>query len=73
MLLDSNIIIYAATAAIPPIARIHCRAIACGIRPELFRSFGISPTDEPREAPLKGFSPNQPHLISAIQTGLEEI
>jgi hypothetical protein len=30
-------------------------------------------TDEPLEAPLKGFPPNQLHLISAIQTGLEEI
>ncbi|MCT7969330.1 HEAT repeat domain-containing protein [Laspinema sp. D1] len=30
-------------------------------------------TDEPLEAPLKGFPPNQPHLISAIQTWLEEI
>ncbi|MGL4498101.1 MAG: HEAT repeat domain-containing protein, partial [Planktothrix sp.] len=30
-------------------------------------------TDEPLEAPLKGFPLNQPHLISAIQTWLEEI
>ncbi|WP_254566996.1 HEAT repeat domain-containing protein [Oscillatoria sp. HE19RPO] len=30
-------------------------------------------TDEPLEAPLKVFPPNQPHLISAIQTWLEEI
>ncbi|WP_435388830.1 NACHT C-terminal alpha/beta 1 domain-containing protein [Laspinema olomoucense] len=30
-------------------------------------------TDEPLEAPLKGFPPNQPNLISAIETWLEEI
>ncbi|WP_375339271.1 hypothetical protein [Lyngbya sp. PCC 8106] len=30
-------------------------------------------TDEPLEAPLKGFPPNQPNLLSAIETWLEEI
>jgi len=30
-------------------------------------------TDDPLEAPLKGFPPNQPNLISAIETWLEEI
>ena len=30
-------------------------------------------TDEPLEAPLKGFPPNQPNPISAIETWLEEI
>ncbi|WP_436836064.1 NACHT C-terminal alpha/beta 1 domain-containing protein [Laspinema palackyanum] len=30
-------------------------------------------TEEPLEAPLKGFPPNQPNLISAIETWLEEI
>ncbi|MFO8038702.1 MAG: hypothetical protein R6U67_04540 [Sodalinema sp.] len=30
-------------------------------------------TEEPLEAPLKGFPPNQPNLISAIETGLGEI
>ncbi|MBP0030401.1 hypothetical protein [Roseofilum sp. Guam] len=30
-------------------------------------------TDEPLEAPLKGFPPNQENLISAIETWLEEI
>jgi HEAT repeat protein/energy-coupling factor transporter ATP-binding protein EcfA2 len=30
-------------------------------------------TDESLEAPLKGFPPNQPNLISAIETWLEEI
>ncbi|WP_375339274.1 NACHT C-terminal alpha/beta 1 domain-containing protein [Planktothricoides raciborskii] len=30
-------------------------------------------TDAPLEAPLKGFPPNQPNLISAIETWLEEI
>ncbi|AFY81282.1 HEAT repeat domain-containing protein [Oscillatoria acuminata] len=30
-------------------------------------------TDEPLEAPLKGFPPNQANLISAIETWLEEI
>ncbi|MGC9524575.1 MAG: hypothetical protein ACP5D7_03455 [Limnospira sp.] len=30
-------------------------------------------TDDPLEAPLKGFSPNQANLISAIETWLEEI
>ncbi len=30
-------------------------------------------TDQPLEAPLKGFPPNQPNLLSAIQTWLEEI
>ncbi|MGL4498623.1 MAG: hypothetical protein ACRCU2_06120, partial [Planktothrix sp.] len=30
-------------------------------------------TDEPLEAPLKGFPPNQRNLISAIETWLEEI
>jgi HEAT repeat protein len=30
-------------------------------------------TDEPLEAPLKGFPPNQPNLISAIEAWLEEI
>ncbi|MFO7032884.1 histidine kinase [Limnospira fusiformis CCALA 023] len=30
-------------------------------------------TDEPLEAPLKGFPPNQPNLISAIETWVEEI
>lgn len=30
-------------------------------------------TDRPLEAPLKGFPPNQPNLISAIETWLEEI
>ena len=30
-------------------------------------------TEEPLEAPLKGFSPNQPNLISAIETWLGEI
>ncbi|AFY85283.1 HEAT repeat domain-containing protein [Oscillatoria acuminata] len=30
-------------------------------------------TDEPLKAPLKGFPPNQPHLISGIQTWLKEI
>jgi hypothetical protein len=30
-------------------------------------------TDEPLEAPLKGFPPNQSNLISTIKTGLEEI
>jgi len=29
-------------------------------------------TEEPLEAPLKGFLPNQPNLLSAIQTWLEE-
>jgi len=29
-------------------------------------------THEPLEAPLKGFPPNQPNLLSAIQTWLEE-
>ncbi|MEA5497868.1 NACHT C-terminal alpha/beta 1 domain-containing protein [Limnoraphis robusta] len=30
-------------------------------------------TDDPLEAPLKGFPPNQPNLLSAIETWLEEI
>ncbi|MGC9524577.1 MAG: hypothetical protein ACP5D7_03465 [Limnospira sp.] len=30
-------------------------------------------TEEPLEAPLKGFPPNQPNLISAIETWLGEI
>ncbi len=30
-------------------------------------------TDAPLEAPLKGFPPNQPNLLSAIKTWLEEI
>ncbi|MGK7920602.1 MAG: histidine kinase, partial [Trichodesmium sp.] len=30
-------------------------------------------TDEPLEAPLKGFPSNQPNLISAIESWLEEI
>ncbi|EKD07532.1 MAG: histidine kinase [Limnospira sp. PMC 1291.21] len=30
-------------------------------------------TSEPLEAPLKGFPPNQPNLISAIETWLGEI
>ncbi|MGL4501987.1 MAG: hypothetical protein ACRCU2_23175, partial [Planktothrix sp.] len=30
-------------------------------------------TEEPLEAPLKGFPPNQPNLISAIETWLKEI
>ncbi|WP_438612379.1 NACHT C-terminal alpha/beta 1 domain-containing protein [Laspinema palackyanum] len=30
-------------------------------------------TEEPLEAPLKGFPSNQPNLISAIETGGEEI
>ncbi|WP_397333949.1 NACHT C-terminal alpha/beta 1 domain-containing protein [Oscillatoria salina] len=30
-------------------------------------------TENPLEAPLKGFPPNQPNLISAIETWLEEI
>ncbi|MBO0349004.1 histidine kinase, partial [Phormidium pseudopriestleyi FRX01] len=30
-------------------------------------------TDHPLEAPLKGFPPHQPNLISAIETWLEEI
>ncbi len=30
-------------------------------------------TDAPLEAPLKGFPPNQPNLLSAIETWLEEI
>ncbi|BDT15555.1 MAG: hypothetical protein P5700_23095 [Arthrospira platensis PCC 7345] len=30
-------------------------------------------TSEPLEAQLKGFPPNQPNLISAIETWLEEI
>jgi hypothetical protein len=30
-------------------------------------------TKEPLEAPLKGFPPNQPNLISAIETWLGEI
>jgi hypothetical protein len=30
-------------------------------------------TDQPLEAPLKGFPPNQPNLLSAIQNWLEEI
>ncbi|WP_396442702.1 MULTISPECIES: hypothetical protein [unclassified Limnospira] len=29
-------------------------------------------TDDPLEAPLKGFPPNQPNLISAIETWLGE-
>jgi HEAT repeat protein/energy-coupling factor transporter ATP-binding protein EcfA2 len=30
-------------------------------------------TEEPLEAPLKGFPPNQPNLLSAIETWLEEV
>lgn len=30
-------------------------------------------TDETLKGPLKGFPPNQPNLISAIETGLKEI
>ncbi|WP_396442575.1 MULTISPECIES: NACHT C-terminal alpha/beta 1 domain-containing protein [Limnospira] len=30
-------------------------------------------TDDPLEAPLKGLSPNQPNLMSAIETWLGEI
>ncbi|WP_265263283.1 NACHT C-terminal alpha/beta 1 domain-containing protein [Spirulina subsalsa] len=30
-------------------------------------------TDDPLDAPLKGFTPNQPNLISAIETWLEKI
>ncbi|MCC5899296.1 MAG: hypothetical protein JJU32_15450 [Phormidium sp. BM_Day4_Bin.17] len=30
-------------------------------------------TEEPLDAPLKGFPPNQANLLSAIQTWLEEI
>ncbi|WP_375339270.1 histidine kinase [Lyngbya sp. PCC 8106] len=30
-------------------------------------------TDSPLEAPLKGFSPSQPNLLSAIETWLEEV
>ncbi|WP_375293869.1 hypothetical protein [Oscillatoria sp. HE19RPO] len=30
-------------------------------------------TEEPLEALLKGFPPNQPHLISALESGLEEV
>jgi HEAT repeat protein len=30
-------------------------------------------TDEPLEAPLRGFSPNQPNLITAIQSWINEI
>ncbi|WP_411908719.1 hypothetical protein [Nostoc sp. MS1] len=30
-------------------------------------------TDQPLEAPLRGFQPNQPNLLNAIQTWINEI